>query len=245
MKRFKNILMASALLCGAFFTACDDNDDKPVFPENQDQAYDMSGFAKGADVSWLTEMEKEGYKFYDAEGNGHECMSLLRDLGMNAIRLRVWVNPDQGWSEEEGFFNPEGWCDKDDVVTKAWRAHNLGYRIMIDFHYSDIWADPGRQEKPAAWADLSFDELKQAVADHTTEVLSAIKARGIDVEWVQVGNETRTGMLKPDGAASSGKTANFAQLVTAGYDAVKTIYPEAKVIVHIDQGNNPNRYIWL
>ncbi len=245
MKRFKNILMASALLCGAFFTACDNNDDKPVFPENQDQAYDMSGFAKGADVSWLTEMEKEGYKFYDAEGNGHECMSLLRDLGMNAIRLRVWVNPDQGWSEEEGFFNPEGWCDKDDVVTKAWRAHNLGYRIMIDFHYSDIWADPGRQEKPAAWADLSFDELKQAVADHTTEVLSAIKARGIDVEWVQVGNETRTGMLKPDGAASSGKTANFAQLVTAGYDAVKTIYPEAKVIVHIDQGNNPNRYIWL
>ena len=157
MKRFKNILMASALLCGAFFTACDNNDDKPVFPENQDQAYDMSGFAKGADVSWLTEMEKEGYKFYDAEGNGHECMSLLRDLGMNAIRLRVWVNPDQGWSEEEGFFNPEGWCDKDDVVTKAWRAHNLGYRIMIDFHYSDIWADPGRQEKPAAWADLSFD----------------------------------------------------------------------------------------
>ena len=94
-----------------------------------------------------------------------------------------------------------------------------------------IFGDPGRQEKPAAWADLSFDELKQAVADHTTEVLSAIKARGIDVEWVQVGNETRTGMLKPDGAASSGKTANFAQLVTAGYDAVKTIYPEAKVIV--------------
>ena len=100
--------MASALLCGAFFTACDDNDEKPVFPENQENVYDMSGFAKGADVSWLTEMEKSGYKFYDAEGNDHECMSLLRDLGMNSIRLRVWVNPDQGWSEDEGYFNPEG-----------------------------------------------------------------------------------------------------------------------------------------
>ncbi|WP_044161210.1 glycosyl hydrolase 53 family protein, partial [Bacteroides reticulotermitis] len=98
MKRFKYmILTASALLCGAFFTACDDNDDKPVFPESPDKEYDMSGFVRGADVSWLTEMEKKSYKFYDAEGNSQECMSLLRDLGMNAIRLRVWVNPEQGW----------------------------------------------------------------------------------------------------------------------------------------------------
>ena len=116
---------------------------------------------------------------------------------------------------------------------------------MIDFHYSDIWADPGRQEKPAAWADLSFEELQKAAADHPTDVLSAIKARGIDVEWVQVGNETRSGMLKPDGEASRGNTANFAKLVTSGYDDVKAIYPQAKVIVHIDEGNNPNRYIWL
>lgn len=98
----------------------------------------MSGFVRGADVSWLTEMESSGYKFYNAKGQEQECMSLLRDLGMNAIRLRVWVNPANPTEKD----NVYGWCNKEDVVLKAWRAHNLGYRLMIDFHYSDAWADP-------------------------------------------------------------------------------------------------------
>ncbi|MBU3807458.1 MAG: arabinogalactan endo-1,4-beta-galactosidase, partial [Candidatus Phocaeicola faecipullorum] len=162
-----------------------------------------------------------------------ECMELLRELGMNAIRLRVWVDPENGW------------CSKEDVIAKAWRAHNLGYRLMIDFHYSDEWADPGKQKKPIAWQNYSFDELKNAVSEHTKDVLSALKNLNIDVEWVQVGNETRYGMLWDDGKASSGNTANFAALINSGYDAVKEIYPNAQVIIHIDKGNNPNLYNWL
>ena len=144
----------------------------------------MSGFAKGADVSWLTEMEQDGVKFYNQNGKAEECMWLLRDLGTNAIRLRVWVNPEGGW------------CGKDDVIAKASRAQALGYRLMIDFHYSDTWADPGNQKVPAAWQGYTYEQMKQAVANHTKDVLSALKEREVtNVEWVQVGNEDRKSVV--------------------------------------------------
>lgn len=231
----KAMLLASALLFSITGTSCS-NDDNTT-PE-QPKTYDMSGFAKGADVSWLTEMEGDGVKFYDKNGKAQECLHLLRDLGTNSIRLRVWVNPDGGW------------CAKDDVVAKAWRSQQLGYRIMIDFHYSDTWADPAHQTTPAVWQGKNAEQMKQAVADHTTDVLSALKARGVEnVEWVQVGNETRDGMLWNSDDAVTGQVsknaANFAAYVNAGYDAVKAIYPKAKVIVHIDEGNNLGRYTWI
>lgn len=234
MKKLKYIFMALAIACGAMTTSCN-NDDKPTFPETEGTedptgGYDMTGFVRGADVSWLTEMEASGRKFYDQDGKERECMELLRELGMNAIRLRVWVDPEAGW------------CAKEDVIVKAWRAHNLGYRLMIDFHYSDTWADPGRQTKPAAWQDYTVDQLLEAIAAHTKDVLTALKDRGIDVEWVQVGNETHQGMLFPDGNTNQGGAANFAKMTAAGYYAVKEIYPDAQVIVHLDQGNDANLY---
>lgn len=231
----KAVLLASALMFSITGTSCSDDDN--VKPETQ-KTYDMSVFAKGADVSWLTEMEADGTKFYNANGKAQECMALLRDLGTNAIRLRVWVNPDGGW------------CGKDDVVAKAWRAQQLGMRLMIDFHYSDTWADPAHQTIPAAWQNYDATALKQAVAQHTTDVLEALKTRGVNnVEWVQVGNETRDGMLWSSDDAITGQAsknaANFAAYINAGYDAVKAVYPQAKVVVHIDEGNNLSRYTWL
>lgn len=211
------------------FSAC--SKDKAVtFPEPP--VYDMTGFAKGADVSWLTQMEKEGCKFYNAKGSETECMTLLRDLGMNSIRLRVWVNP------------VDGWCNKNDVLIKAWRANNLGMRIMIDFHYSDTWADPGKQIKPVSWTNLSFSDLKTAVATHTNDVLSALKTDGITPEWVQIGNETSDGMLWEDGRASA-SMKNYADLTNAGYDAVKAVFPNTKVIVHLPDGNKNSLYRWM
>jgi arabinogalactan endo-1,4-beta-galactosidase len=201
-------------------------------------SYFSKCFAKGADVSWLTEMEKDGVKFYNQNGKATECMKLLREEGTNSIRLRVWVNPEGGW------------CGKDDVIAKAWRAQQLGFRLMIDFHYSDTWADPGNQKVPAAWQGYTAEQMKQAVADHTKDVLTALKDRGVtNVEWVQVGNETRDGMLFNSDEAVTGQVsknaANFAAYVNAGYDAVKAVYPQAKVIVHVDEGNNLGRYTWL
>ena len=237
----KYIMIASALLCGSIFTACDDDNDTPTFPEKTETTYDMSGFARGADVSWLSEMESSGYKVYTSDGKEQECMSLLRDLGINAIRLRVWVNPENDTEDVKG------WCNKGDVLLKAWRAHNLGYRLMIDFHYSDRWADPVQQAKPKAWENYTVEELEQAIADHTKDVLGAIKEMGIDVEWVQVGNETHQGMLFPTGqTTSSDGIKNFAKFINSGYNAVKEIYPNAKVIVHLDQGQmGRHRYVSL
>ena len=101
----KAILLASALLFSITGTSCSNEDN--ATPEKE-KTYDMSGFAKGADVSWLTEMEQNGKKFYNANGKATECMALLRDLGMNSIRLRVWVNPEDGWTERMMWWQKHG-----------------------------------------------------------------------------------------------------------------------------------------
>ncbi len=179
--------------------------------------------AKGGDVSWLTQMEAAGKKFYNSAGIEQDCIQILKNLGMNSIRLRVWVNPT------------DGWCNTADVLAKALRAKNLGMKIMIDFHYSDSWADPGKQTKPAAWIAQDFAILRQSVIDHTTSVLNTLRSNGVIPAWVQIGNETNDGMLWPDGRASTNMN-NFAQLVIAGYNAVKSVDASIKVIVHISNG---------
>ncbi|MDQ2770010.1 MAG: arabinogalactan endo-1,4-beta-galactosidase, partial [Bacteroidota bacterium] len=190
-------------------------------------------FAQGADVSWLTEMEQAGYRFYDEAGTLQDLPTLLHNRGLNTIRLRVWVNPAGGWN------------GKADVIAKARRAQLLGLRLLIDFHYSDTFADPGQQTKPAAWQGYSFAQLRQAVYDHTYDVLDGLRTAGITPEWVQVGNETNDGMLWPEGRAST-NMAQFAQLVDQGYAAVKAISPGIKVIVHVSNGydNNLSRYLF-
>lgn len=191
-----------------------------------------SHLAKGADVSWITEMEAAGISFYNQGGMAVDGIKLLHGLGMDAVRLRVWVNPANGW------------CNKNDVLVKARRAQHLGMRIMIDFHYSDTWADPGQQKIPDAWKNLSFDALQVAVSDHTTDVLQALKMNGITPEWVQVGNETGDGMLWHYGKASV-SMANYAKLNNAGYDAVKSVFPTAKVIIHLHNGYDNNLFRWM
>jgi arabinogalactan endo-1,4-beta-galactosidase len=197
-----------------------------------DTTANTSFFAKGADVSWLTQMEAAGIKFYNSAGTETELMSLLKSLGMNSIRLRVWVNPASGWN------------NTDDMVAKAIRAKNLGLKLLIDFHYSDTWADPGHQTKPAAWAAQDFATLQTSVYNHTVSVMNALKTNGINPDWVQVGNETNDGMLWPDGKASL-NMSNFAKLVNAGYDAVKFVSSTSKVIVHISNGYDNALFRWM
>lgn len=211
---------------------------------------DSISFYKGADMSWITEMEDKNYSFYDVDGNKGEAMSILTNMGMQALRLRVWVNPSDGYNAKE------------DVLKKARRAKMLGLKVMVDFHYSDWWADPGKQIIPKQWQSFkTSEEMAKAVTAHTTDVLEALKMNGVDVAWVQVGNETPTGMLydldysdnpvnKAPAAISglvskSGGAANFAKYVNAGYDAVKAVYPNAKVIVHVDRGDELSRFTWL
>lgn len=189
-------------------------------------------FAKGADVGWLQQMEATGYVFYNDAGVAQDCFQILKDKGINSVRFRVFVNP----SDDKA----SGHCSKDEVVAMSVRAKAMGFRIMIDFHYSDSWADPGKQVKPAAWANHPFSQLKTDVYDHTYDVMNALKTAGVTPEWVQVGNEIRGGMLRPDG--STNHYPQLAQLITSGYKAVKAVSPGSKVIVHLDQGNDNALY---
>lgn len=192
-----------------------------------------SAFAKGADIGWYTEMEKKGYKFYTASGTEMDCPALMKSLGFNSLRFRVWVNPEDVWN------------GKEDVLKKCLRAKELGMKIMIDFHYSDTWADPGKQYVPKAWESYDLDAMAKAVAEHTSDVLNTLKDNGVDVSWVQVGNEVTNGMLWEKGRVEGNSASGFAKLFKAGADKVKSIYPKASVILHIDNAWNMDTLKWF
>jgi len=189
-------------------------------------------FVKGADVGWLSQMDATGYKFYDSTGVQKDCLQILKDHGINTVRLRVWVNPSND--------KTNGHCSKKEVATMAIRAKNMGMRIMIDFHYSDSWADPSKQNKPATWASHPFSQLLTDVYDHTYSVLDTLKSIGATPDWVQIGNEISGGMLWPDGSTSN--WSQLAQLLNKGYDATKAVDSSIKVIIHLDQGNNNSSF---
>jgi arabinogalactan endo-1,4-beta-galactosidase len=189
-------------------------------------------FVKGADIGWLPQMEATGYKFYNSEGVEEDCFKILKDRGINTIRLRSWVNPSDD--------KMTGHCSTEETVAMAVRAKKWGMRILIDLHYSDSWADPGKQRKPKAWEGHDFPTLLNDVYDYTYGVMTALKKAGVTPEWVQVGNETPGGMIYPEGRTSNWD--QLSQLINKGYDAVKAVSPQTKVILHIDQGNNNQRF---
>ncbi|BBT79728.1 arabinogalactan endo-beta-1,4-galactanase [Aeromonas veronii] len=193
---------------------------------------ESTAMVKGADVSWLTQMEQSGCRFYNDSGKQQDLLLTLKQHGINAIRLRVWVNPAGGWN------------GLNDVIAKAKRAKAAGFDIMIDFHYSDSWADPGKQTKPAAWQSYTFEQLMSNVYWHTYNSIVALKQAGITPTWVQVGNETNNGMLWDDGKASA-NMRNFAWLINSGYDAVKAVNTSTKVIVHLANCENNALYRWM
>ena len=194
-------------------------------------------WAKGADLSWLSEMEHDSVLFYNADGQAEDCISLLRGIGMNAVRLRVWVNHQTGWSNRE------------DMLRLAKRAAKQGQRIMLDIHYSDFFADPSHQTTPAAWQQYNYDLLCDAVREHTLDVLYALKEEGIRPEWVQIGNETPNGMLWPMGKLNGEETSDeawdrYAGFVTTGYKAAKEAFPSITVIVHVDNAYEYRGGFW-
>lgn len=190
-------------------------------------------FAKGADVSWISQEESSGYGFYTSGGVKTDPFVLLRTLGANAIRLRVWVNPSGGW------------CDGADTLYKAKRAAAQGQKIMLSFHYSDSWADPGKQYKPSAWSGHSTSQLVTDVYSHTYGILKYLKDNGVTVDWVQVGNEINSGMLWPDGRASGSDFANLVKFINSGYNAVKAVFSNALVVLHLANAYDNTGFRWF
>ncbi len=194
----------------------------------------MLDFYKGMDISGLPKLEDEGVRICDMDGQPMDAFALAAKYGVNAIRLRIWNNPEN--VPESG-----GYCDLSHTVAMAKRIKAQGMSFLLDFHYSDFWADPGKQVKPAAWEGLGREELEKAVFDYTKETLLSLKAEGVMPDMVQIGNEIRSGLLFPEGELPDYE--GMTKLVNAGIRGAREAGEgKLQVMIHLDQGG---RYFYL
>ena len=194
----------------------------------------MNAFLKGADLSTLLEVERCGGRFFDLDGREDDAMSILARRGVNHVRLRLWNDPYSETGESCG----GGGCDLNTVTALAKRAKDLGLAWQLVFHYSDFWTDPGKQNLPKAWRGLGAAELEKAVYAFTRDTLQNLKAQGLAPELVSVGNEITNGLLWPDGKVPAWD--RIARLVSSGIRAVRDTLPEAKALIHLDNGGRPD-----
>jgi arabinogalactan endo-1,4-beta-galactosidase len=192
----------------------------------------------GADISFLPELEAKGIHFSD-KGKTKDAILLLKEKGFNYIRLRIFVNPaaDSGYSPKKGF------CDLAHTLVMAKRVKDAGLKFLLDFHYSDTWADPGKQIKPAAWVGLSVEDLQKAIYQHTSSVLEALKAQGTEPDMVQVGNEIDHGMVWPEG--NTKEMDVLTELIQSGINGVRAVNPKTPVMIHIACGGQNKESRWF
>ena len=179
-------------------------------------------FIFGMDASEVPALEASGVPYFDAAGQEKDVFRILAENGVNCIRVRVWVDP----FDVEGNGYGGGNCDINTALEIGQRATKYGMKLLVDFHYSDFWADPGKQMVPKAWKGMSLEEKETALFRYTWESLAALYTAGVDVGMVQVGNETNGAMCGEKDWPS------VVKLMAAGARAVRAVYPEAKVAVH-------------
>jgi arabinogalactan endo-1,4-beta-galactosidase len=195
----------------------------------------VSRAIRGADLSNLVKNEDNGAVYYDAAGNPVDAVQAFANAGANMVRLKVWVDPADGYNTT------------DEVVATAKRAKAAGMQVLVDFHYSDRWTDPGAQGMPAAWIGLTPEAVADALYQHTHEVLTALKDAGATADAVQVGNEINPGMLWPLGqtwdvipgdGVEGAQWDNLALFLSAGSRAVKDVSADTDVLLHLTNINN-------
>lgn len=196
---------------------------------------------KGGDISELTYLEQNGARWYDNRQE-KDCIELLKDNGFNIVRLRLYNdpgNPDYSPSNRL----PAGIQNEEDILRLAKRAKDAGLQIQLTFHYSDYWTNGEDQNKPHEWEGLTFEEMKQALYDFTFGFMTRMAAQGTTPEFVSLGNESQAGMLYPDGNCTDGMP-RLCELYNAGYEAVKAVAPESKVIIHSNAAGDREQYNW-
>ena len=193
----------------------------------------------GADISFLPEIESRNIKFTE-NGKEIDAIKLLKEHGFNYIRLRIFVNPEN----EKGYSPKDGFCDLDHTLAMAKRIKEAGMKFLLDFHYSDYWADPQQQYKPKAWEGLTFEELQEAVTNYTSDVLNAMKDQNTYPDMVQIGNEINHGMIWPDGHI--GNPDGLASLIKAGIKGVNNVDSSIPIMMHIALGGQHDEAVfWL
>ncbi len=226
------------------------------------------GFYTGADISTVQEYERFGAKFFDVDGTEKDIFTLLKDHGFNAIRLKTFVSPkaQYGYAASGCDHDAEAYADKDHIVAYAQKIKAAGMAFLLDIHYSDNWADPGKQIIPERWRKVnSSDVLADSVYAYTLDLMNALKNVGATPEMVQIGNETTPGILvhvpnsktdcwgnivdtastaiNGDMGTTAGK-ANAAKYFKAGIKAVKDVSPNTKTVLHIESIRKPNTVNW-
>lgn len=189
---------------------------------------------RGADVSSLKKSEDfGGLYFAKANSKPKSALKILSDEGGTHVRLRVWVNPEDGYH------------DLSELREMAARAKRENLKVLVDLHYSDTWADPGHQTVPARWSNYSVDQLEAAVFMHTFAACAATREGGSYPDMIQIGNELNSGMLWPHGHTwNPPKWENLARFLKAGYNAVKICSPQTKVVLHLAEGGNNGAFRW-
>jgi len=193
----------------------------------------------GADISFLPQIEARGIKFKE-DSSEVDAIKLLKEHGFNYIRLRIFVNPEN----EKGYSPVQGYCGLTHTLAMAKRVTDAGLKILLDFHYSDYWADPQQQYKPLAWEGLDFQTLNDSVKAYTIRVLTAFKEQGTLPTMVQVGNEINHGMIWPDGHIS--QPDQLAELIKSGVAGVEAVDSNIPVMIHLALGGqNDEAKFWL
>ena len=233
----------SILLCiFLLLTACA-NPTVPKVPVTSDtlsvqQVSDLpEDFIMGMDASCVPALEASGVKYYDHTGTEKDVFQILSENGINYIRVRVWNDPFNDSGKGYGGGN----CDINNAIAIGKRATQYGMKLLVNFHYSDFWADPGKQMTPKAWENMSIDQKSDALYTYTKDCLQKLNAAGVDVGMVQIGNETN-GALCGEKSSALGGWKRIAQLMNAGAKAVREICPKALVAVHFTNPEKAGTY---
>ena len=196
----------------------------PLFTNIAGEA--ASTFYKGADVSWLPQMEANGYKFYNSKGVEQDVLTILKGYGMNAIRLRTFVHPSNNIGS--------GHCSQSETIAMIVRCKKAGMAVDLDFMFGDTWNSLGKQNPPAAWANLSYSAMLTAMHNYVSGFMTAMKASNVAPTWVQIGNEENSGICRPTGSLS-GHPDQMTGLLNTAYSAIKATFPSALVVIHLAQ----------
>ena len=188
---------------------------------------------RGADVSTLQRALDLGERYYDTNGAAADPVDILKAAGVNYARLRIWNNPASGYN------------NKAKVLQQARTLKSKGLKLLIDFHYSDTWADPGKQFKPQAWSTHNLAQLQRDVYDYTLDVCRSLRAQGTTPDSVQIGNEINVGLLWPEGRVVNNDFAPLASLLKQGYAATKACNPSTQVMIHVADADSLANARWF
>ncbi|MGL9744961.1 glycosyl hydrolase 53 family protein [Enterococcus mundtii] len=198
---------------------------------------------RGADISILADMEKSGAGYYE-NGVKKDALQILKNNGVNYVRLRLWQDP----YDDQGNSYGAGTNDLKTTIALAKRAKNLGLKVLLDFHYSDFWVDPGKQNLPKAWENYSFEQLDAALYGYTKSVLTEMKNNGVYPDMVQIGNELNSGMLWPHGKSwgeGGGEFDRLATFLKSGIRGVKETQPvDTPIMLHLADGGDTDVFTW-